>query len=67
MIRGLDEERRSAKYAHIERERRFLVDPGLCPTLRDAASVEVTPDRRYQGGALVRLTAAAIAPLLRWA
>ncbi len=33
MIRGLDEERRTLKYSHVERERRFLVDPARRPDL----------------------------------
>lgn len=33
MIRGLDEELRTLKYSHIERERRFLVDPARRPDL----------------------------------
>ena len=53
MIRGLDEERRSAKYAHVERERRFLVDPGLCPVLRDTASFLI--EDRYIDGTRCRL------------
>ena len=38
MIRGIDEELRAAKYAHVERERRFLVDPRRCPALDHADS-----------------------------
>jgi CYTH domain-containing protein len=33
VIRRLDEELRALKYSHVERERRFLVDPALRPDL----------------------------------
>ena len=33
MLRGLDEELAAHKYSHVERERRFLVDPLKRPSL----------------------------------
>ena len=53
MIRGIDEELRAAKYAHVERERRFLVDPLACPALDDARSFLI--EDRYIDGSRCRL------------
>ena len=53
MIRGLDEELAANKYAHVERERRFLVDPARCPDLRDAPAIRI--EDRYIDGTRFRL------------
>jgi CYTH domain-containing protein len=53
VIRGIDEELRAAKYANVERERRFLVDPLACPALDDARSFLI--EDRYIDGSRCRL------------
>lgn len=53
MIRGIDEELSGAKYAHIERERRFLVDPSKLPDL--AASSSILIEDAYIDGTHMRL------------
>lgn len=53
MIRGLDEELGSHKYSHVERERRFLVDPAKCPDLSDAPAIRI--EDRYITGMRFRL------------
>ena len=53
MLRGLDEELQTAKYAHIERERRFLVDPRRRPDLTHARSYLI--EDRYIDGTRFRL------------
>ena len=52
-MRGGGEEARSPKYAHIERERRFLVDPGKRPDLAGLSFVEI--EDRYLDGTRLRL------------
>ena len=52
-MRTGDEEARSPKYAHIERERRFLVDPAKRPDLAGLSFVEI--DDRYLDGTRLRL------------
>jgi len=52
-MRGGDAEARSPKYAHIERERRFLVDPGKRPGLAGLSFVEI--EDRYLDGTRLRL------------
>ncbi|MEO6214851.1 MAG: hypothetical protein ABIO86_02375 [Sphingomonas sp.] len=52
-MRTGDEETRSPKYAHIERERRFLVDRARRPDLAGLAWVEI--DDRYITGTRLRL------------
>ena len=52
-MRSGDEEARSPKYAHIERERRFLVDPATRPDLADLPFVEI--EDRYLDGTRLRL------------
>ncbi len=39
MLRGLDEELAAHKYSHVERERRFLVDPLKRPSLAGRRSI----------------------------
>ncbi len=39
MLRGLDEELAAHKYSHVERERRFLVDPLKRPSLDGCRSI----------------------------
>ncbi len=39
MLRGLDEELAAHKYSHVERERRFLVDPLRRPSLDGCRSI----------------------------
>lgn len=39
MLRGLDEELKAHKYSHVERERRFLVDPLKRPSLEGCWSI----------------------------
>ncbi|KQO06071.1 hypothetical protein [Sphingomonas sp. Leaf242] len=39
MLRGLDEELAAYKYSHVERERRFLVDPLKRPSLDGCRSI----------------------------
>ncbi len=53
MIRGIEEEFRSHKYAHVERERRFLVDPSRCPELSSAPAILI--EDRYVIGSRIRL------------
>jgi len=53
MIRGIDEELRTRKYTHIERERRFLVDPARRPDLLGCPSVLI--EDRYIDGTRMRL------------
>ncbi|MDQ2892781.1 MAG: hypothetical protein M3R64_06790 [Pseudomonadota bacterium] len=53
MLRGLDEELRAHKYSHVERERRFLVDPLLRPDLTDAPHLLI--EDRYIDGSRMRL------------
>ena len=53
MMRTLDTEARSPKYAHVERERRFLVDPRLRPDLGGRASILI--EDRYLTGTRLRL------------
>ena len=52
-MRAGDEEARSPKYAHIERERRFLVDRVTRPDLADLPFVEI--EDRYLEGTRLRL------------
>lgn len=52
-MRGGDEEARSPKYAHIERERRFLVDRAARPDLADLPFVEI--EDRYLEDTRLRL------------
>jgi CYTH domain-containing protein len=52
-MRTGDEEARSPKYAHIERERRFLVDPVKRPDLTDLPFVEI--EDRYLDETRLRL------------
>ncbi|WP_404712721.1 hypothetical protein [Sphingomonas sp. MMS24-J13] len=53
MIRGLDEELRTLKYSHVERERRFLVDPARRPDL--AGLPHILIEDRYIDGSRMRL------------
>lgn len=53
MMRTLDTEARSPKYAHVERERRFLVDPRLRPDLNGRPSILI--EDRYIIGSRFRL------------
>ncbi|WP_445193028.1 hypothetical protein ACT009_03705 [Sphingomonas sp. Tas61C01] len=53
MIRGLDEELAAHKYAHVERERRFLVDAERCPDLSGAPAIRI--EDRYVIGTRFRL------------
>jgi CYTH domain-containing protein len=53
VIRGLDEELAAHKYAHVERERRFLVDPKRCPGLSVARAIRI--EDRYVTGTRFRL------------
>ena len=53
MIRGLDEELAALKYAHVERERRFLVDSARRPDLAGVAHILI--EDRYIDGARMRL------------
>jgi len=53
MIRGIDEELRTRKYTHIERERRFLVDPARRPDLSGHPSILI--EDRYIDGTRLRL------------
>jgi hypothetical protein len=55
MLRGLDEELVAHKYAHVERERRFLVDPARRPDLADAPYILI--EDRYIEGTRLRLRA----------
>ncbi len=41
MLRGLDEELAAHKYSHVERERRFLVDPLRRPSLDGCRSIRI--------------------------
>ncbi len=51
ILRGGDDEAAAPKYAHIERERRWLVDAALCPLPPDHVSIE----DRYIDGTRLRL------------
>ena len=51
MIRTAADEARSAKYAHVERERRWLVDPATAPDGDDGILIE----DRYVTGTRMRL------------
>lgn len=53
MLRGLDEELVARKYAHVERERRFLVDQARRPDLADAAFILI--EDRYIDNTRLRL------------
>ena len=53
MIRGLDEELQTLKYSHVERERRFLVDPARRPDLSGLAHILI--EDRYIDGTRMRL------------
>jgi CYTH domain-containing protein len=53
VIRGADDEARQPKAAHIERERRWLVDPARRPLLADTAFVMV--EDRYINKTRMRL------------
>ena len=53
MIRGLDEELVALKYSHIERERRFLVDPTRRPDLAGLPNILI--EDRYIDGTRLRL------------
>lgn len=53
MIRGIEEELRAHKYSHVERERRFLVDPARMPELDALACVLI--EDRYVTGTRLRL------------
>ncbi|BCA61056.1 hypothetical protein HMP09_0290 [Sphingomonas sp. HMP9] len=53
MLRGLDEELVAHKYAHVERERRFLVDPARRPDLAGAPHILI--EDRYIDGTRLRL------------
>lgn len=53
-MRTGDDEAASPKYAHIERERRFLVDSGRLPPL-DRARAAVRIEDRYIDGTRLRL------------
>ncbi|TPG12841.1 hypothetical protein EAH84_08055 [Sphingomonas oligophenolica] len=53
MLRGLDEELRAHKYSHVERERRFLVDPIRRPDLTAAPHLLI--EDRYIDGSRMRL------------
>lgn len=53
MIRGLDEELAAPKYSHVERERRFLVDPERCRDLGRASAIRI--EDRYIDGTRFRL------------
>ena len=53
MMRTLETEARTPKYAHIERERRFLVDPSLRPNLSARAFILI--EDRYLVGTRLRL------------
>lgn len=53
MIRGLDEELRTLKYSHIERERRFLVDPARRPDLTGLPHILI--EDLYIDGSRMRL------------
>ena len=52
MIRSGDDEARSPKYAHVERERRWLIDPSARPA---AADNFVLIEDRYLTGTRIRL------------
>lgn len=52
-MRTGETEARSPKYAHVERERRFLVDPSLCPDLSGVHAVLI--EDRYVVGTRLRL------------
>lgn len=53
MLRGIEEELRAHKYAHVERERRFLVDPVRCPDLTTAPAILI--EDRYIADTRLRL------------
>jgi CYTH domain-containing protein len=53
IVRGGEDEARPPKYAHIERERRFLVDPGRRPELAGLPFVLI--EDRYIQGTRLRL------------
>lgn len=53
MIRTADDEARLPKYAHIERERRWLVDPSQRPALDPDAFILI--EDRYLDGTRMRL------------
>ena len=53
MLRGLDEELHAPKYAHVERERRFLVDPSCRPDL--SAAPHLLIEDRYIDDSRFRL------------
>ena len=53
MIRGLDEELRAHKYSHVERERRFLVDPERMPPLDTCRAILI--EDRYIAHSRFRL------------
>ena len=55
MLRGLDEELVAHKYAQVERERRFPVDPARRPDLADAPYILI--EDRYIEGTRLRLRA----------
>jgi CYTH domain-containing protein len=53
VIRGLDEELRALKYSHVERERRFLVDPVRRPDLTGRPHILI--EDKYIDGTRMRL------------
>ena len=53
MIRGIEEELGALKYSHVERERRFLVDPARRPDLSGMAYILI--EDRYIDGTRMRL------------
>jgi CYTH domain-containing protein len=53
VIRGLDEELKALKYSHVERERRFLVDPSRRPDLSGLPHILI--EDRYIDGTRMRL------------
>lgn len=52
-MRGADDERRAPKYAHVERERRWLVDTALRPDLDGLPHILI--EDRYITGTRMRL------------
>ena len=53
MIRGIEEELQALKYSHVERERRFLVDPTRRPDLSGLPHILI--EDRYIDGTRLRL------------
>lgn len=52
-MRGAEDERRAPKYAHVERERRWLVDTALRPGIDDQSHILI--EDRYIIGTRMRL------------